>query len=58
MKITMTDYLIITTLIFTTLKLAGKIDWGWQWVLAPIILQVFTIMIAALIILMFIEKEK
>ena len=41
----------LLTVVFITLKLTGYIDWGWQWVLAPlwIPLALVAIVIAVII---------
>lgn len=44
----------LLTIVFIVLKLLGKIDWSWWWVLSPIwisILLVIVILVSLLIIL-------
>jgi len=40
----------LLTLIFIILKLLGKIDWSWWWVLAPLWLGIGIICIIAIIV--------
>ena len=43
----------LLTIVFVTLKLLGKIDWSWWWVLSPIwisvILAIVIVVIAAML---------
>ena len=54
----------VLTLIFITLKLLGKIDWSWFWVLSPIwistilVIIIFIILYSPLIIQVFRGKKK
>ena len=41
----------LLTIVFITLKLLGKIDWSWWWVLSP--LWIGALIIIAIIILIF-----
>ena len=43
------DFTDALTLIFITLKLCGKIDWSWWWVLSPILIEIGIVFIAVLI---------
>ena len=42
----------LLTIVFITLKLLGKITWGWAWVLSPIWISI--IICVAIIIIVFI----
>lgn len=41
----------LLTIVFITLKLLGKIDWSWWWVLSPLWLSlVFAVVVVVLVI--------
>ena len=40
-----TKGLLLLTSVFIVLKLLGKIDWGWQWVLSPIWIFVIALLL-------------
>ena len=40
----------VLTVVFVVLKLIGVIDWSWWWVLAPIWIPVFIVVIAYIVI--------
>lgn len=42
----------VLTLIFITLKLLGKIDWSWLWVLSPIWIQIVIVLLVIGIVLL------
>jgi hypothetical protein len=35
----------LLSIVFITLKLTGYIDWGWQWVLAPLWMPIVAVII-------------
>ena len=39
----------LLTIVFITLKLIGKIDWSWFWILSPIILSSILVVIILII---------
>ena len=39
------------TLIFITLKLLGKIDWSWIWILSPLWIPLLIVIIVVMVIL-------
>jgi len=41
----------LLTIVFITLKLLGKIDWSWWWVLSPILIATGIITLVLLILL-------
>lgn len=43
------SFLELLTLAFIILKLTGKIDWSWWWVLSPILIPI-GILVAALVV--------
>lgn len=40
----------ILTIVFITLKLLGKIDWPWVWVLSPIWISIAIVVIILLVV--------
>jgi len=48
----------LLTLIFVTLKLIGKIDWSWWWVLSPILIVIALLVILCLLWLTAVVMEK
>lgn len=44
-------FLGLLAIVFIVLKLIGVIDWEWQWVLAPIWIQLILVLIALLVLL-------
>lgn len=56
-KVEGTGFLGLLTLIFITLKLIGKIEWSWLWVLTPLWLPI-TAGILIVLILIIIELIK
>lgn len=48
----------LLTVVFITLKLIGKIDWSWTWVLAPLWIPLSIVVVVLLIVLAaFLIKE-
>ena len=47
----------LLTLIFIALKLLGKIDWSWWWVLAPLWLGLGALAVVAIIVVI-VENKK
>ena len=45
------NFLELLTLVFVVLKLLGKIDWSWWWVLSPIWLSLGLAIIVAIILI-------
>ena len=43
----------LLTLLFVTLKLLGKIDWSWGWVISPILISWGIMLVAIIILLLF-----
>ena len=41
----------LLTIVFITLKLIGKIDWSWWWVLSPIWIPTGIVLVICLIVL-------
>lgn len=39
----------VLQIIFITLKLTGNIDWGWHWVLSPILLPIGIVLVGGVI---------
>jgi ATP/ADP translocase len=48
----------LLTIVFVTLKLIGKIDWSWWWVLSPILITVGLVLFFCLLWLIGIAMEK
>lgn len=46
----------VLQIVFITLKLIGKIDWSWFWVLSPVIFSI--ILIVAILIIVFFALTK
>jgi len=49
----------LLTVVFITLKLLGKIDWSWWWVLAPVwgsVALIITILVGSIVVLSIVEK--
>lgn len=46
----------LLTIVFIVLKLIGKIDWSWTWVLAPIWMPVALVIFVFIILFIFGEK--
>lgn len=44
-------FLGLLAIVFIVLKLIGVIDWEWQWVLAPIWIQLILVLIALIVLL-------
>ena len=42
----------LLTIVFITLKLLGKIDWSWWWVLAPLWLPITIVIIIVIAVLL------
>lgn len=45
------NFLELLTLVFVVLKLLGKINWSWWWVLSPIWLSIGAAIIVAIILI-------
>ena len=41
----------LLTLLFITLKLLGKIDWSWIWVLAPLWITTGVVLVVVMVVL-------
>jgi hypothetical protein len=50
-------FLSLLTLLFITLKLLGKIDWSWWWVLAPLWIPTVFVLVVFLIALLFVAVK-
>jgi hypothetical protein len=48
----------LLTIVFITLKLIGKIDWSWWWVLSPLLAIVAIILFLVLLWLIAVIMEK
>lgn len=48
----------LLTIVFITLKLIGVIKWNWVWVLSPLWAQALLIMITAVVVAIFLARER
>ena len=48
----------LLTIVFVTLKLIGKIDWSWWWVLSPVLITVGLVLFFCLLWLIGVVMEK
>lgn len=51
-------FLGILTLVFITLKLLGKIDWSWWWVLSPVLIPTVLVALFLAFVLLMVVGER
>lgn len=48
----------LLTIVFITLKLLGKIDWSWWWVLSPLLASIALVIIICMVALIIVMAKK